>query len=129
MLDSVPQAQPSPASSRHRFAFAGVAFEVLSGDGVAWELPERCAQMCTPIHSSEVVADVICAVRAGHAAAVRRPALRHGEVCVAAPGVSASIRALGAHRYAMAALIASDDLRACERLLTLATSTVARLER
>lgn len=124
---------PLTPSSRHRFAFGGVAFEVLAGDGVVWELPEACIPL-TAEQPGDLLADVLCSVRTGHVS-YPSPASQAGsaspkgdELRVASAGVSAEIRPLGAHRYALAAVVEPEDPRACEQVLALASSVVARLE-
>lgn len=73
MLD-LARTQPSGTSrerfavthtTRHRFAFAGVAFEVLL-EGGPWELPRSYAEHLLPLASTPVIADVTCSVSVDH---------------------------------------------------------------
>jgi hypothetical protein len=62
-LDGNPRSViPRTRTTRHQFAFGGVAFEVLADKGVEWALREGYERHVVPADSTPVVADVICSV-------------------------------------------------------------------
>ena len=46
-------------TTRHRFVFAGVAFEILAGDGVEWELPRAFRRFLSEVPGASVIAELI----------------------------------------------------------------------
>jgi hypothetical protein len=49
-------------TNRHRFAFGGVAFEVLADEGVRWDLPRSVTRLQRDTANMPVVADVVCSI-------------------------------------------------------------------
>jgi hypothetical protein len=122
-------AGPDTRTTRHRFAFRGVAFEVLAGEGVRWSLPEEQARQCLPLAAaagSEVVADVICSVRTGHVShrcdMPARDDSREGsnEIHLETASMHVEMRRLGANRYVATAVVDAAASCASELVSSLA---------
>ena len=63
-LESNPRSLlPRTRTTRHQFAFGGVAFEVLADKSVLWEVPESYQRHMLDTSQTTVIGDVVCSVR------------------------------------------------------------------
>ncbi len=117
-------------TTRHSFAFGGVAFEMLVGEGVRWELPEEYTRVCTPVRGAIVAADVYCSIRVG------LPSGPTTDAAHAVPSYFGSagrrrfrleLTQLGANRFAAAALIEPGAQTSAELLLSLTCAVAEAL--
>jgi hypothetical protein len=102
-----------------RFSFAGMAFQVLSGNGTPWELPETYHRFVGAFPGACLVADVVCSVRADPSVPQRVEGLSHkfAIACdkqthawlLRGPCFEAELSQLGPQRFAVAARIAKAE--------------------
>ncbi|HEX7479932.1 MAG TPA: hypothetical protein VF331_19170 [Polyangiales bacterium] len=128
------QPEPAPRTTRHRFAFGGVAFEILADEGVQWALPAAYQRYVHAVSEGPVVADVFCSVVLDRVAVVRtNPPSHRLELDTQAHGMrmhSAYFRAdltrVSSQRYAVTARL-SQHPKAVVALLLALTSGVVQL--
>jgi len=130
-----PSGRPSFRTSRHRFGFGGIAFELLVDGSVTFSLPPVYERHLVPPSHAPTLADVVCGVRLdrGLAPPPVEPDLEQGALWeptpegldVRAHEIALSICCTSPRHYAVTARIA--DSSALPRLLLLLASTVTEL--
>ncbi len=123
------EADAEPRTTRHRFAFGGVAFEILADEAVKWELPQTYARYVQRVSDASVIADVFCSVAVERVAPAATDGLLRLDtqpdgLRAHSTHFRADVTRVGASRYAATARLTQDPTAVAALLLALTCSVV-----
>jgi hypothetical protein len=134
-LDGNPRSViPRTRTTRHQFAFGGVAFEVLADKSVHWELPEFYLRHVVDASETAIIADAVCSISVDRALPSVSPSERAlsfehdgAHTQVTASQMHAQLSEIRAGKYAVTARIAPGPGGASAVLLGVASAILQRL--
>ncbi|HEY2734281.1 MAG TPA: hypothetical protein VGI70_09860 [Polyangiales bacterium] len=119
---------------RHRFAFSGVAFELLIEHSARWQLPPAFLEHASDVRESRVLAEVICSVNRDRARAELEERdegaltfhCEGAHIRLLSSAVHAEISEVGVDKYAATACIAPNGRGASALALGLSAAILQR---